>query len=337
MCIGNNFYAQPRVEFNDTILLALEVRDGNGPVEHVLGYYNKVRTQPAAPAQSRNLGWDIRQDDGGGDFGWHIAKPAAQARNAMLFAVPAREATLGPDSLIPVSGFPHFMEDYKRAVAPRPPQTRGFLSFSAKGLGDDDAPVVVKGFDNGVYDVIIARNAESIPGSIAAVDDDKRPQVNHQLYKNLGILYPRFTFVLFCFSEKDAEQAGCVLMKYEPIPEFDHLLYLPGLDGHNGTIENRPVKLNHTLVVGSYKAGMATQQPVDFTDPALQDDRPYYLLPGVIGKVIPAGTLAPQGDFLCKLDDVRKGKLRVKRHLPPGWSKLHGSALAAPEPYFIER
>jgi hypothetical protein len=52
---------------------------------------------------------------------------------------------------------------------------------------------------------------------------------------------------------------------------------------------------------------------------------PYYILPKVIGRVINDGTIAPQGDFLASVEDVKKGTLRVRRQVPPGWSKLKGN------------
>ena len=331
MCICNNEYEESRVTFEDTILVGFEVRNPDGKVEHVLGYYNKVRTRPAAPG-SNDLGWNVRPSDGSGDFGWHIAPPARKPGNAMLIAVPAKKGTLDKDSLIPVGEFPQFMEDYKRAVVPPPPMSRSrAISFAAGG--DDDEPVVVKGFDGGTYDVVISKSAAAIMSVLDKVDEEKRPQSNVPLWTKLDLIYPNFTFLLFCFAEQDAQQAGCALVKYEPIPGLEHLLFLPALDGHNGDIETGEVELNHTLVVGSYDMTTATGKVgnrVRFSDEALRTGTlPYYLLDRVIGKVIEPGTRAPQGDFLFSLRDVRAGKLRAQRALPPGWENVYpGSAPA---------
>ena len=98
------------------------------------------------------------------------------------------------------------------------------------------------------------------------------------------------------------------------------------------------VELNHTIVVGSYNMETTRSggKRVRFSDEALRAGTlPYYLLDRVIGQVIEPGTRAPQGDFLFSLDDIRAGKLRAKRQLPPGWSKVFPSTPAA-RPHFIE-
>ena len=331
-----NEYSEPRVSFNDTILLGLEVRNGDGPVEHVIGYYNKVRAGRSTQS-SQDFGWGADQlrsrSSGQRDFGWEVDQPCG---NAMLIAVPAKPGTLTPECLIPVGKHPHFMEDYKRAIMPPPEATRAVaFSFCSRG-GDDEEPVVVKGFDGGTYDVVIAQNASSILRVLGKVDESKRPLVNEQLYGELDIVYPGFSFLLFCFSELDAEQAGCALVKYQPMPLIveKRLLFLPGLDGHNGRIERGQVQLDHTLIVGSYQASGSGRQ-VEFTDDELAAQRPYFLLDRVIGKEILAGTMAPQGDFLFLLDDVRKGTFCAKRDLPPGWSKLPGAPARSTAPFYI--
>jgi len=335
MCLSNNSYRAPRVTFDDTILLGLEVKDPTtGLVEHVVGYYNKVSARAAegsAPAAT-----------GGEDFGWDV-KPAPKAKtpaatkvgNAMLIAVPAEAGTVNAKSLVAVGKFPAFMEDYKRAVAPRPPVRRGGLrSRSADSMLGAKA-IVVKGFDGGTYDVVISPSAGQIASVIKKVAKAKRPQLNAELYAELDTLYPGFTFVLFCFSEEDTAKSGCAVVKYQPRKGNENLLYLPGLDGHNGKVETGDVELNHTLVVGSYRMDdFVHSRDVSFSDAGLTTTYPFFLN-RVVGKIIPKGTMAPQGDFLFNLDDVRKGVFRSKRQLPPNWSKVYGKTGVPATPYFI--
>jgi len=337
MCLSMNRYEQPRVTFTDTILLGLEVRNGDGPIEHVIGYFNKVgngsRSTPVdADLMPRGVPLGRAAASERDYFGWEITPPQG---NAMLIAVPAKPGTLTPECLVPVGKHPNFMKDYKKAIAPRPKSLTRAAFLGAPMGGASDA-IVVKDFDGGTYDVVIANNARSIAQVIGQVDEGKRPLLNEELYAELDIVYPGFSFLLFCFAEKDADQAGCALVKYQPTPLIleKRLLFLPGLDGHNGRIERGAVKLNHTLIVGSYQAS-GTGSQVEFTDRELVMHRPYFLLDRVVGKIIPADMSAPQGDFLFLMDDVRKGTFCAKRELPPGWSKLPGAPARSQEPFYI--
>ncbi|OPZ91053.1 MAG: hypothetical protein BWY75_00476 [bacterium ADurb.Bin425] len=335
MCLSNNRYQTTRVTFSDTILLGAEV-EVDGKIEHLLGYYNKVATSggttqqqqnhllsasPALTAPTRRGSRQARSSD----FDWSTppgksAKPSPVAvmGNAMLIAVPASPGTLTAANLIPVSDYPSFMQDYAKAVGPRtlprgPLRRGGMLGGKSRGVE------VVKGFDKGTYDVLIAGSAKAIAGALDQVDQAKRPTINQELYAQLDKLYPRWTFVLFCF---------------EPMQKFSHLLYLPGLDGQNGQIETGKVELNHTLVAASCKMSTtAATRAVDFSDFKLQEDLPF-MPDKVLGKVVPAGTLAPQGDFLLQLKELRAGVFRARRALPPGWKNVFGESQEAP--YYIQ-
>lgn len=342
MCISNNRYEAPRVDFNDTILYAGVVRKDNGDIRHVLGYYNKVETRAGAAAATTDFGWDI-QPTRGDHFGYELAPAPRKVGNAMLFCVPAKAGTLNANSLIPVKDYPRFMEDYKRAVAPPEPTSRSISKGLSFSLGVDSAPTVVKGFDGGTYDVVIAPGGPSqIAQVLSQVDEAKRPALNDALYAEMTTVYPGFTAALFCFSEDDAEKAGCALVEYEP--RMPHLLYMPGLDGHNGAIERGNVEVNHTLVLGHYD--MKNGNAVQFSDEKLRGlagydtdqlrraaytnltaplpKLPFWALPRVVGKTI-SKTLMPQGDFWASVEEVQKGTFRVRRQVPPGWSKLSDS------------
>lgn len=332
MCLSNNRYPEARVDFNDTILLGLEMADGS----HVVGYYNKVTARNAAKAaKNQDFGWKVGAAEIEGDFGWHVKESVPPTGNAMLIAIPAEPGTVSAKNLIPVAKYPHFMEDYKKAVAPKPRVLRDNPSNSSFGASKG-MPKVVKGFDNGTYDVVLSPSAKAILTVINQIDKDKRPQVNEMLYSQLDLLYPDFTFVLFCFAEEDKERSGCALIKYTPRKGSEHLLYLPGLDGHNGTVETGEVELNHTLVIGSYRMPSCFGEQVIFRDlNFLADHRDF---PNqVIGKIVTKGTRAPQGDFLFLLEDVRKGKFRCKRQLPPGWASVFGSNGVSLTPFFIHK
>lgn len=344
MCMSNNHTPQRPVTFFDTILYGAEDKDAaSGTIFHYLGYFNKVKVTGAGaststPENTRRGGnlsltapipkqGRTRSDNSGGDFGWEQPVKVAKSGNAMLFAVPAKPGTMDADSLIPVSDIPNFMKDLKKAVAPRPNLRRGTLSRGSFSVDAKSAPIVVHGFDKGTYDVVIAPSAKSISSVIKQVSAAKRPKANAKLYKQLDTLYPGWTFVLFCFSEQDAEQAGCALMKYEPLRE--DLLYLPGLDGHTGEIGWEPVDIAHTIVVSSHKLQSGPNvNEVQYSDADVRTKHPY-LFTKVLGKVVSGE--APQGDFLCDIQEVRAGKFRCKRAVPPG-GPAH---LKQAEPHYI--
>lgn len=349
MCLSNNRYKTPSVSFSGTILLGCEVQV-EGKTEHLVGYFNRVQSSaqnagasdqllrsakagiPSLTAPRRGT---RRQSGGSDDFSWDTpAKPGKPATiavgNAMLFALPASPGTVTAANLIAVSDYPNFMQDYARAVSPPVYSDRATRGGMRGSLGGAKSVEIVKNFDKGTYDVVIAGSAKAIATAIDQIDPAKRPILNSELYAQLDKLYPKWTFVLFCFAEESASKAGCAMVRYKPMKKFEHLLYLPGLDGHNGQVETGQVALDHTLVVGSFAMSKsASAREVRFRDVKFTADLPF--MPNrVVGKVIPAGTMAPQGDFLIKLDELRAGTFRARRALPPGWAKVFGKDESPP-------
>jgi len=119
-------------------------------------------------------------------------------------------------------------------------------------------------------------------------------------------------------------------------PRKVSLSYLPGLDGHNGTIETGKVALDHTILLDSYKTrrDAMPSKHVTFTDPGVQAAMPF-LPTDVIGKKIAAGTLVRQGDFLFSLEEVRAGSFRALRAFPPGWASVFGPRPQEEMPFYI--
>lgn len=355
MCISNNKYPEQRVDLGGSILLGGVALNEQRQERHVLAYSVEVTTLAKGSSRgSADLAWST-DDPVGDEFGPDLSPAPRRVGNAVLFMVPAKRGSLTPDCLIPVSKYPRFLKDIQTAVAPPAPTrrsaSRGAMSFGdVKGL---DA-VVVKGFDDGVYDVVIApEGASQIASVIAQVDEDKRPQLNEELYAELDIVCPGWTAVLFCFSESTAKQAGAQMISYEPL--MPHLIFLPGLDGHNGAIERGNVTLDHTIAFFHYRMAKSAATPVRYSDDALQlgpqfpgqypprrrgpgfstapalgmtappKKLPWFIPSAVIGTVIPAGTKAPQGDFYAKVADVEQGVLRVSRDVPKTWRNLPGN------------
>lgn len=341
MCMCNNHYPAEVIGLDDTIQLGVATSE----MGRLSGYFMRVRrtdgpgdenfdwaaTSPAATRRRRSETAGATASD---DFGWDIPAPRDLKGNAVLLAIPAVPGSVTAKNLIPLGECPHLFEDVKAAVVPRRSMSRAPVAFS--DAGSKAFIQVVKGFDDGTYDVVISSSAAEIATVLDQVDEDKRPQANVELWRELDIAYEgKFTYLLFCFAEADAEQAGGALVRYETLPEWAHLLHLPALDGHNGRIERGEVELNHTIVVAAPGLNASRGgRRLELQDAAAS--RITGLPQFVIGKVIPKGTRAPQGDFLFLVKDVAAGNFRAKRQLPPGWSKLPG-ATAPGAPTFITR
>jgi hypothetical protein len=341
MCLAVNRYEEERVAFRNTILVGLVVKNPKSRrIEHIAAYFNRPEVEaPVAPTFRRNRGINPRMSLQLPRRPVPMPKVGGRG-NAMLISLPVKKGTkIGPEMLIAVKDYKHFMEDYQTAVAPpvakSPLRRSRDMSFS---LGAD-GPVVVKGFDGGLYDVVIARTAAEIPSVIAQVDDAKRPQLNTELFRELDVAHNyEMVHFLFCFSEEDSGKAGCVAIRYTPADPKK--LFLPGVDGHNGKIERGDVELNHTLVVGSYKMKPGVGNKVYFRDFAGHYDflrrgddglaapqqatkeRPYWMLDRVIGAVLPEGLRVPQGDFEFDVAKVERGEFLGERRIPSGWANL---------------
>ncbi len=162
--------------------------------------------------------------------------------NAMMIAVPAKPGTVDGDSLVPKGKVSSFMSANSDTSAPQSPSPR------VDPIGGVE---VISNFDNGIYDVVIADRAEKIVSAIGAVAEAKRPQLNAALFAKLDKLYPRWTFLLFCFSEATAAQAGCANVSYEPMPGFDHKLSGLG-DFYNGELEHQGLH-NRSFLLASFR------------------------------------------------------------------------------------
>lgn len=163
--------------------------------------------------------------------------------NAMLIAIPAKPGTVDGVCLVPKGKASSSVSDNSMSMSPRSASTRG---HPVGGIE------VVSSFDNGIYDVVIADRAEKIVSAIGTVAEAKRPQLNPELFAKLDKLYPKWTFLLFCFSEATAAQAGCAQVSYEPMPGFDHKLAGP-CDFYKGEFEQDKCLLNRSFLLATIR------------------------------------------------------------------------------------
>jgi hypothetical protein len=328
MCLSNN--PEAPVDFRRTTLVGLEVQgvgaDGQPVNQRILGYSNVM----AIPGAIATAGDAASSDAIFADVAIAASAAAVAPGNAMLLAVPAAPGSLNSSSLIPLAAYSHIFRDFANAI-------RIGVSLSVGSGNDDGDAVVVSGYDAGLYDVVIASNAAAIAQALTSgkVSPNKTPVLNQVMYDQLDKLYPGFTFLLFCFDPKDSGKVGGVMVQYTPMVGSEDIIFLPGLDGHNGFIETGIVALDHTIIVGSYRMEDCNGSVPWFTDPGAAEKLPQ-LNCEVIGLSIAAGTMVPQGDFVLRIDEVCQGTVSIKREKPPGWADAFGTGDPQEQPFYIK-
>jgi hypothetical protein len=271
-----------KADFRGTTVLLNEVtRSPNGLV-HVLGYQNTVVNYSDRP-------------------------------NAMLIHVPSN-ALMTPRNLFDTRSCTYILDDMVKALEPPVARslgagTRGGI-FAPKGL--------VQVFDHDIYTVVMAQFAEDIPGVLGLVREDRRPDLNVPIANFYGRACPGYTFMLFCFNNRDARRAAPVVMWYNPLPLRDGRFGLPGIDCHTGGVPDMTDKVgvDHWLIVGSDR--MQGGEWVNYRDEIPQDIRPY-LPERVMG--LHLEMKMRNGDFGWRQDDLYRGQIvgdTITRILPPG-------------------
>lgn len=328
MCLSNN--PEAAVDFRRTTLVGLEVQgvgaDGKPINQRILGYSNVMAIPRAVVASGVATAGDATS----ADAAIAASAPAVAPGNAMLLAVPAAPGSLNAASLIPLAAYSHIFRDFANAI-------RIGVSLSVGSGNDDGDAVVVSGYDAGLYDVVIASNASAIAQALTSgkVSPNKTPVLNQVMYDQLDKLYPGFTFLLFCFDPKDSGKVGGVMVQYTPMVGSEDIIFLPGLDGHNGFIETGMVALDHTIIVGSYRMEDGNGSVPWFTDPGAAENLPQ-LSCEVIGMSFAAGTMVPQGDFVVSIEEVCQGTVSIKREKPPAWDAVFGAVDPQEQPFYIK-
>jgi hypothetical protein len=278
---------------SDTVLYAAEVAPDGGEAVHVLGYQNKVANRARGFAPLARLRRWLKGATG----------------NAMILAFPSVPASMTAANVVDTKDCPGILQDMAKALDPPeldlspPPGFRGAI----KSIPE------VQVFSTGIYTVVLATNAQAIPGSLHRVPAEKRPALNPALFDAYAAWYPEWTIALCCFNNRKATLATPLLWWYRPMaPER---LFLPALDYHTGAVPDldSQVRVDHVLAVGSTWAGSATR--VFYSDRIPEAVKPYFT-----ERVIGARyrQRMPNGDFVCHTDDVRAGKFKPERVKPPG-------------------
>jgi hypothetical protein len=117
-----------------------------------------------------------------------------------------------------------------------------------------------------------------------------------------------------------------MLWWYEP--KYPDLMFFPALDAHTGKPPdlNANVLVDHCLVVASDKA-KRFQDPIhmvwapwrDFQYVRQSPETEVFIPQRIMGRLYKG--FMPQGDFLFRVKDVRRGVFEPIRALPPGVSR----------------
>lgn len=283
-----------RVNFSNTVLYGAEVlHPRDGEVVHVLGYQNKVQGQTGPSSM-----WDLLPWGGVG--------------NAMILPFPAVPGSMTRANVIDTSGYRDVLQHVANAI-PRPFAASGMLTLSRS---HSPKPQRVEVFEAaGVYTVVLADNPRDIPAALNQVPRSKRPALNPELFDAYARWYPGWTVALCCFNTRKARLADPLLWWYRPM--HPDRLFLPALDCHTGDVPDleADVAVGHVVAVSSYR--LVQGHVVDYKPTVPEHIAPYFR-PFVLGERY--HKFLPNGDFVCRVDEVADGKFNAERQRPPGAS-----------------
>ncbi|MBY0359633.1 MAG: hypothetical protein K2W82_16630 [Candidatus Obscuribacterales bacterium] len=302
--------------FSKTIHGAFEVRLG-GQDRHAVFYQNTVGAPPQRQARRieppakfteqgprRRPAWAQQ----GTPSNW--AGPASSndpRGNALVIPLLGERESI---QLIDLRNNRSCLKNIAEAVKPR---SRGDLKSFSFSMNVSKGVEVIE-YD--VYTVLLADHPTFIPEAVAQLPANKRPPLNAALFEALGRYYDS-PIAVCCFDPEKAGEAAPVGFHYVPFdPEH---LFLYTLDGHDGELPNlnAPVKLDHTLFVGSCNRVQRSGAYVSVGyDESRSGAMGSLLLDSVMGTEVNREYL--NGDVVFDLKEVRQGIFRGRRVLPPG-------------------
>lgn len=239
----------------------------------------------------------------------NLPKKGAPTGNAMLLPIPAIPGSMSQQNVVDTSKSSKILFDMQRAIWPPVPVKRHFTEDRAVTF---DTSFVV--FDYDIYTIVLASDANAIPKALNQVKPEKRPPLNNEIFQSYAKWYPKWTFALCCFNNKDMQKAKPLMWWYKP--QDQTRLFFPALDAHNGKspVLTERVLVDHILLASCQNID-PTAATVVYRDP-LSPELKQLLPQKVLGSVL-YGTL-PNGDFYASIEGLRSGSLSAKRVLPPG-------------------
>jgi hypothetical protein len=276
-------------QFSATTVYAGEVAR-NGEVVHVVGYGNTVASRTAEPRSGvlRRL----------------LGSPARDGGNAMVLHFPAVPGTMSQSNALDTARCPHLLRDMVIAVEAVP--AGGPAPAAVQGLK------AVEVFDTGIYTVVLAGDPRDIPAALEQVPAGKRPPLNAALFDWYRQAFPGWPVALCCFNTRDAVKSAPVMWWFQPA--YPDWLFAPAVDCHTGAIPDlgADVMTDHWVMLGS--SSLHEGMPVRYSD-SIPPDVASYLPERVIGGSFMRRM--PNGDFLARVEEVRRGRLDVRRGILP--------------------
>lgn len=223
--------------------------------------------------------------------------------NAMLLHIPAGEVML-EENFIDMSGCRQALRDMVRVLEPPRPDFRG--NPDRMLIGAKAEPPAVRVFEHDIYTVVLSERPSLIPGALARVPEDKRPNANPPLFDFYEREFPGWTVAVCCFNNREARQAAPLMMWYRPMNEVE--LHWPTLDSHSGGVPDirGNVSVDHWLITGSDNFEGGKGVAVDYSGGCGSDPRSF-LPTRVIGTRINRNM--SNGDFVIDTEAVAKGNI----------------------------
>lgn len=217
----------------------------------------------------------------------------ADGGNAMLLHFPAAEK-MDEGNILDTSSFAHCVDDIVSAIEPR-----GRARSSGPEIRSAEALV----FEHGIYHVVLATDWRSIPAALEHVPADKKPALNHELFRWYGRFFPTYTFALCCFDNRQAALADPLLWWY--YPQIENQLMLPAIDAHDGSPPDLEalVDTDHWVILGSHREIPGLHR-VHYRNPIAETARPF-LPTYVTGRSY--ATPTPNADFIAPLAALEQG------------------------------
>ncbi len=271
-------------QLSQTILYAGEAMHAGKHV-HVLGYQNRSRNMFTGP-------------------------------NAMILPFPSFKE-MGPENCLETKDLKWMMKNMADAVQP-PIQE---FSKSRRSMGSvrlGSSRVIT--FESGAYTVVLADDAISIPAALDKVPEQRRPQINEEIFEAYSKWYPEWPIALCCFDSRQEVANDPMIWWYEPTDK--ETLFAPALDAHLGRAPDlsQKVAVDHTVIFGS------TETPRGATV-RFNKAVPSHIYPFIPNRVVGKSfkTVMSNGDFTVPLERLTNisarnssADVKISRSLPPG-------------------